>query len=139
ALAGATSRNGLEIVFVPSPALHDGRFANDAWQQELPDPLTKLTWDNPALLSPKTAETFGVGTGVVAKVDCAGRSLELPTWILPGMADDVVAVTFGSGRRRAGRVGTGVGFDTFPLRLSRAPGFDGGVTVSKAGRTYPLS
>ena len=60
-LARATgSASGLEIVFVPSPSLHDGRFANDGWLQELPDPLTKLTWDNPALVSPKTAETLGL-------------------------------------------------------------------------------
>ena len=57
------SASGLEIVFVPSPSLHDGRFANDGWLQELPDPLTKLTWDNPALVSPKTAETLGLANG----------------------------------------------------------------------------
>jgi molybdopterin-containing oxidoreductase family iron-sulfur binding subunit len=135
--AGAPDR--LEVVFLPSPAVHDGRFANDAWLQELPDPLTKLTWDNPALVSPKTAETLGVANEDVVRVTSGGRSVELPVWILPGMADGVVALTLGYGRRRAGRVGSGVGFDTFGIRTSKAPGFEAGITVSKVGRTYPLS
>jgi len=126
-------------VFVPSPWLHDGRFANDGWLQELPDPLTKLTWDNPALVSPKTAETLGLANEDVVRVDYAGRSLELPLWILPGMADGVVALTLGYGRQLAGRVGSGVGFDAFTVRGSKAPGFDSGVTLSKAGRRYSLS
>ena len=129
----------LEIVFLPSPALHDGRFANDGWLQELPDPLTKLTWDNPALVSPKTAETLGLANEQVIRVDYSGRSLELPVWILPGMADGVVALTVGYGRSHAGRIGSGVGFDAFTVRSSKAPGFDGGVTLTKVGRTYSLS
>ena len=132
-------RSGLEIVFLPSPSLHDGRFANDGWLQELPDPLTKLTWDNPALVSPKTAETLGLANEDVVRLDYAGRSLELPVWILPGMADGVVALTLGYGRQRAGRIGSGVGFDTFTVRASKAPGFDSGVTLTRLGRTYPLS
>jgi MoCo/4Fe-4S cofactor protein with predicted Tat translocation signal len=139
-LAGAAgSAGGLEIVFVPSPSLHDGRFANDGWLQELPDPLTKLTWDNPALVSPKTAEGLGLANEESVRLDYAGRSLELPVWILPGMADGVVALTLGYGRRRVGRVGTGVGFDTFTVRSSRAPGFDSAVTLTRLGRRHPLS
>ena len=138
-LIAAGSPSGLEIVFLPSPSLHDGRFANDGWLQELPDPLTKLTWDNPALVSPRTAETLGLSNEQVIRVDYSGRSLELPAWIVPGMADNVVALTIGYGRSHAGRVGSGVGFNTFPLRTSKAPGFDGGVAVSKVARTHPLS
>jgi molybdopterin-containing oxidoreductase family iron-sulfur binding subunit len=139
-LARATgSASGLEIVFVPSPSLHDGRFANDGWLQELPDPLTKLTWDNPALVSPKTAETLDLANEELVRLDYAGRSLELPVWILPGMADGVLALTLGYGRRRAGRIGSEVGFDTFKVRASTAPGFDSGVRVTKLGRTHPLS
>ena len=139
-LARATgSASGLEIVFVPSPSLHDGRFANDGWLQELPDPLTKLTWDNPALVSPKTAETLGLANEEWIRLDYAGRSLELPVWILPGMADGVVALTLGYGRQRAGRIGSGVGFDTFTVRSSGAPGFDSGVSLTRLERTYPLS
>jgi MoCo/4Fe-4S cofactor protein with predicted Tat translocation signal len=146
-LAGATgsggapggSGGGLEVVFLPSPSLHDGRFANDGWLQELPDPLTKLTWDNPALVSPKTAESLGVGNEDVVRVDYAGRSLELPVWLLPGMADGVVALTLGYGRSHAGRIGSGVGFNAFTVRGSSAPGFDGGINLTKIGRKYPLS
>ncbi len=133
------SPDGLEIVFVPSPWLHDGRFANDGWLQELPDPVTKLTWDNPALVSPKTAESLGVVSEDVVRIDHAGRSLELPVWILPGMADGVVAVTLGYGRSHAGRIGSGVGFDAFTIRGSKAPGFDSDVKVSRVGHSYSLS
>jgi molybdopterin-containing oxidoreductase family iron-sulfur binding subunit len=137
--AASGSSGDLEIVFLPSPSLHDGRFANDGWLQELPDPLTKLTWDNPALVSPRTAETLGLANEDVVRLDYAGRSLELPVWILPGMADGVVALTLGYGRLRAGRIGSGVGFDTFTVRASQAPGFDSGGTLTKLARTYPLS
>jgi molybdopterin-containing oxidoreductase family iron-sulfur binding subunit len=136
---GTTAAQGMEIVFLPSPSLHDGRFANDGWLQELPDPITKLTWDNPALVSPRTAESFELENGNVVRLDYAGQSLELPVWIVPGMADGVVALTLGYGRQRAGRIGNGVGFDTFRLRASRAAGFDGGVTLSRRGGTHPLS
>jgi MoCo/4Fe-4S cofactor protein with predicted Tat translocation signal len=135
----AGSPGGVEIVFLPSPSLHDGRFANDGWLQELPDPLTKVTWDNPALLSPKTAEGFGLVNQDVIRLDYSGRSLELPVWILPGMADGVVALTLGYGRRRAGRIASGVGFDTFTVRSSKALGFDSGVKLTRVGRTHPLS
>ena len=126
-------------MFVPSPSLHDGRFANDGWLQELPDPLTKLTWDNPALVSPKTAESLGLANEDVVRVDYSGRSLELPVWLLPGMADGVVALTLGYGRSHAGRIGSGVGFDAFKVRSSKAPGFDSGAKLTKLGRRYPLS
>ena len=137
--AASGSPDGLEIVFLPSPALHDGRFANDGWLQELPDPLTKLTWDNPALVSPKTAETLGLASEHLIRVDYAGRSLELPVWILPGMADGVVALTVGYGRSHAGRIGSGVGFDAFTVRSSKAPGFDSGVKLTNLARAYSLS
>ncbi len=140
ALASASgSTSGLEIVFVPSASLHDGRFANDGWLQELPDPLTKLTWDNPALVSPKTAETLGLVTEDVVRVESSGRSLELPVCVLPGMSDGVVALTLGYGRSHAGRIGSGVGFDAFTLRSSKAPGFESGAKVTKLGRRYSLS
>ena len=129
----------LEVVFLPSASLHDGRFANDGWLQELPDPLTKLTWDNPALVSPKTAETLGVATEDLVRLQYSGRSLELPLSILPGMADGVVALTVGYGRVNAGRIGSGVGFDAFKVRASKAPGFDGGASLTRVGRKYPLS
>jgi molybdopterin-containing oxidoreductase family iron-sulfur binding subunit len=136
---GGGTRSNLEVVFLPSPSLHDGRYANDGWLQELPDPLTKLTWDNPALVSPKTAESIGLANEDWVRLDYAGRSLELPVWLLPGMTDGVVALTLGYGRSHAGRIGSGVGFDAFRVRGSKAPGFDGGVSLTRLARTYPLS
>ncbi len=135
----ARGSGGLEIVFLASPSLHDGRFANDGWLQELPDPLTKLTWDNPALVSPKTGESLGLANEDLVRLDYDGRSLELPVWLLPGMTDGVVALTLGYGRSHAGRIGSGVGFDAFTVRSSKAPGFDSGVKLTKLARTYPLS
>jgi len=138
-VAGAPGTDGLEIVFLASPWLHDGRYANDAWLQELPDPLTKLTWDNPALLSPGTAKTAGVKGGDMVRLEYGGRSLELPVWELPGMADGVVALTLGYGRPRAGRVGTGVGFNAFSVRGAKALNFDRGASLTSLRREYPLS
>ncbi|MGB2712684.1 MAG: TAT-variant-translocated molybdopterin oxidoreductase [Vicinamibacterales bacterium] len=135
----SSAAGDLEVVFLPSPSLHDGRFANDGWLQELPDPLTKLTWDNPALVSPKTAASIGIANEDLVRLEYGGRSLELPVWILPGMADGVVALTLGYGRSHAGRIGSGVGFDAFTLRSSGAPGFDSGVKLTRLARTYPLS
>jgi MoCo/4Fe-4S cofactor protein with predicted Tat translocation signal len=140
-LAGAApaAASDLEIVFVPSASLHDGRFANDGWLQELPDPLTKLTWDNPALVSPKTAEALGLENEDVVRVEYSGRSLELPVTLVPGMMDGVVALTLGYGRSQAGRIGSGVGFNTFTIRSSSAPGFNSGAKVTRVGRRYSLS
>jgi hypothetical protein len=71
--AAPGSPGALEIVFLPSPSLHDGRFANDGWLQELPDPLTKLTWDNPALVSTQTDDWLGLASEDVVRLDYAGR------------------------------------------------------------------
>jgi MoCo/4Fe-4S cofactor protein with predicted Tat translocation signal len=138
-IGGGAGATGLEVLFLPSPSLHDGRFANDGWLQELPDPLTKITWDNPALVSPKTAEALGLRNEDWVRVDYAGRSLELPVWLLPGMTDGVVALTLGYGRSHAGRIGSGVGFNAFTIRTSKASGFDSGVTLTKLARTSQLS
>jgi molybdopterin-containing oxidoreductase family iron-sulfur binding subunit len=135
----AEAGSSLEVVFLASPSLHDGRFANDGWLQELPDPLTKLTWDNPALVSPTTATSLGLANEDLVRLDYAGRSLEVPVWLLPGMADGVVALTLGYGRSHAGRIGSGVGFNAFALRGSNAPGFDSGIGLTKLARRYPLS
>ena len=137
---------GLEIVFRPDPHVLDGRFANNGWLQELPKPLSKVTWDNVAYISPKTADFFGIpiaragnrGNDVI-EVIYQGRQARLPVWVLPGTADDVVVVHFGYGRRRAGLIGTGVGVDTFGLRTSKAPWFDGGAEIRRTGDTYLIA
>jgi MoCo/4Fe-4S cofactor protein with predicted Tat translocation signal len=137
------SASGMEIVFRPDPHILDGRFANNGWLQELPKPLSKVTWDNVAYISPKTAEFHSIpiarvgNTGnEVIEINYQGRRLTMPVWVLPGTADDVVVVHFGYGRRRAGRVGSGLGVDAFGLRTSKAPWFDSGAEIRRTGDTY---
>jgi molybdopterin-containing oxidoreductase family iron-sulfur binding subunit len=139
-LAGlaAAPGQGLEVHFRPSPFLHDGRYANDGWLQELPDPVTKLTWDNPALLSPNSAKALGVVDEDLVTVTVRGRSLTLPVTIVPGQADGTVMLTLGYGRRDVGRIASGVGFDTYALRSIEAPDLDT-ATVAKAAGTAKLA
>jgi Fe-S-cluster-containing dehydrogenase component len=123
----------LELIFALSPSVHDGRFANVAWLQEMPDPVTKVTWDNPARVSPATAAGLGLEDGDVAVLGAHGRSVELPVVVQPGQADGTVVVELGYGRRAAGRVGSGVGADVYPLRTSAAPWFVRGASLAPAG------
>jgi molybdopterin-containing oxidoreductase family iron-sulfur binding subunit len=129
----------LELMFVPSSTLYDGRFANNGWLQELPDPMTKLTWDNAALFSPKTAREMSLKVGDVVAIERAGRKLEAPVMIQPGQADGLVVIALGYGRRRVGRVGQGSGVNANLLRTTDAMHIAGDVKVSKTGRTYPLA
>ncbi|MFG0256750.1 MAG: TAT-variant-translocated molybdopterin oxidoreductase [Phycisphaerales bacterium JB043] len=140
--------SGLEVVFRACPKLRDGTDANNGWLQELPDPVTKLTWDNPALVSPATAErlglldtsdTIGVQRAPMATLEIGGRSMEIPVWRQPGLPDDVVVLTVGYGRTSSGVVGTGTGFDTYQLRTSDAMRTASGATISRAGGSYPIA
>jgi Fe-S-cluster-containing dehydrogenase component len=124
---------GLEMTFVPDYKLHDGRFAENAWLQELPHPVSKMTWDNAAYVSPATARKIGVEDGARVELRLAGRKVEAAVWIMPGQADDVVSLPLGYGRRRAGPVGSSVGFDAGPLRASDAPWFAHGLAVAPLG------
>ncbi|HEY9028867.1 MAG TPA: 4Fe-4S dicluster domain-containing protein, partial [Burkholderiaceae bacterium] len=120
ALQTGPATTTLTALFVPDAAAHDGSFANNGWLQELPRPFTKLTWDNAALLSPATAHRLGVATGDVVQLQVDTRSIAAPVWVLAEQADDVVTLPLGCGRRRAGRVGNGVGFDAGALRPTSA-------------------
>jgi MoCo/4Fe-4S cofactor protein with predicted Tat translocation signal len=130
---------GMEIIFRPDPAVWDGRFANNGWLQELPKPLTKLTWDNAALISPATAERLGLMSEEVVDLRYRGRVVRAPVLIVPGHADDCVTVHLGYGRTRAGRVGTGVGFNAYAIRTSDAPWFGPGLEIHQTGQRYPLA
>jgi molybdopterin-containing oxidoreductase family iron-sulfur binding subunit len=105
----------LTILFRPDPHLWDGRYANNAWLQELPRPLTKLTWDNPLLIAPELARTAKLKNGDKVRLAAAGAEVTAPVWILPGQAADCVVALQGFGRRRAGTIGNGAGFDFHPL------------------------
>ena len=134
----AKSAEGLELVFRPDPTIWDGRFANNAWLQELPKPLTKLTWDNAALISPRTAQRLTLRNGDVVELRLGDSSIAAPVWINPGQADESVTVHLGYGRTRAGKVGSAIGFNAYPLRTSRQPWFAGGLQINKTGRRHEL-
>jgi MoCo/4Fe-4S cofactor protein with predicted Tat translocation signal len=134
----AAADGSLEIVFRPCPNVFDGRFANNAWLQELPRPLTKLTWDNAAWMAPATAERLHLANGVLVVLAYDGRKVEAPVWIAPGQPEDTVTVHLGYGRRRGGRVANGVGFDAYRLRTSEQPWWGRGLEVTKAGRRHDL-
>lgn len=146
---GAPGGGGdLEVVFALDPSVLDGRFANLGWLQELPDPLTKLTWDNAALLSPATARRLGVGNsqGIsigseadVVRIDVDGRSLAIPVFIAPGTADDVVVLPLGYGREQGGRTAAGAGFNAYGLRSTKAPWFATGASLARIKGTYTLA
>jgi molybdopterin-containing oxidoreductase family iron-sulfur binding subunit len=144
----AAGTGGIEIAFRPDPSIGDGRHANNGWLQELPRPLSKLTWDNAALMSPETARRLGIApaprTSKGSVTDVVGlryrdRAVTAPAWIVPGHPDDVVTVHLGYGRSRAGRVGDGVGFNAYALRTSDAPWFGAGVEVWRTGETQLLA
>ena len=115
--------------------MQDGRWANNGWLQEVPKPLTKLTWDNVALLAPKTAEELGVSNGNHLKLSVGEQSVTAPVWVLPGQAEKTITVNLGFGREKAGRVGSGIGFNANTLRISDHL-WHGSVEVAKAsGKT----
>lgn len=134
-----TDKDHLEIVFQPSAAVFDGRFANNGWLQEMPDPVTKLAWDNTAIISPKTAQVLRVNNGDLLNVEYLGRTLEIPAFVLPGHADETVTITLGYGRTAAGRIGDRVGFNAYRLRTSEQPYINGGAQLNKTGKKYPLA
>jgi MoCo/4Fe-4S cofactor protein with predicted Tat translocation signal len=129
--------DGIEVNFRRDPTIYDGRFANNGWLQELPKPMTKLTWDNAALVSPAMAEAHELHNGDVIAITHEGRSLNVPVWIVPGHAMDAITLAVGYGRTRAGRVGNGTGFNAYTLRGSNMP-YYGPATIARTGDHYQL-
>ena len=106
------------LLIRPDPCVGDGRWANNGWLQELPKPLTKLTWDNAALIAPAMANRLGLKTGDVVELRVGDRAVEAPVMILPGQADRCVTVHLGYGRKNAGSLATNVGFDAYQLQTT---------------------
>jgi molybdopterin-containing oxidoreductase family iron-sulfur binding subunit len=131
--------HSLEIIFRPDPTIGDGRYANNGWLQELPKPLSKLTWDNALLVSPAAAEKLALNNRDVVELKFDGRSLRAPIWILPGHPKDSVTLHFGYGRDRAGKVGGGVGVNAYALRTSQAFWHGTGVEIRKTGERAMLA
>ncbi|MDX6501218.1 MAG: hypothetical protein QOG23_4478 [Blastocatellia bacterium] len=162
---GTSALPGYEVIFRTDPTIYDGRFANNGWLQELPKPLTKLTWDNVALVSAATAKKLGVSPqnyerskkGREAFVDTIKLTLRnqtisknLPVWIMPGQPDDVITVHLGYGRTRAGRVGSGTvvepdsklpqgGFNAYEIRYADQAWNATGASASKTAEQYELA
>jgi Fe-S-cluster-containing dehydrogenase component len=123
---------GIEVAFAVDPKVFDGRFANNAWLQELPHPVSKLTWDNAVMLSPATAAELQIKDGDVVEVTLGDRKIAGPALVQPGHVDNSVTLPLGYGRT-VGKVATGVGFNAGALRASRAPWFEQGAAVRKTG------
>lgn len=136
----ALDKDHLEVIFYRDYKVDDGRYSNNGWMQELPDPITKLVWDNTVLISRKTASELGVKNEDVVDVKLGKNTVRGPVWVQPGMADYVVGLALGYGRKWNGRIGYGVGFDAYPLRTSDAQHIATGATISRSatGETYQL-
>lgn len=137
AAKSAPSATNLEVVFFRDAKMDDGRFANNGWMQELPDPITKMTWDNAVLVSRATAKELGVQNGDIVEISLNGRSVSGPVWTQPGMADFSLGLALGYGREKVGRVGNGVGFNAYKIFSGKY--VETGATVKKTGATYVLA
>ncbi len=131
-------KSGLELQILPDPRVEDGRLSNNPWLLELPEPVTKLVWDNAALLAPATAERLSLGTGDVIEIDKGGRSIEVPVLVAPEQAEDAVVIWLGWGRQGAESVARGVGVDVVPLREARDPWLTRDIQVRATGRHQRL-
>ncbi len=109
------------ILIRPDPTLWDGRFANLAWLQELPKPISQLTWDAVIGLSPTTAQRLGVHNGSEIEVGNGEAQVRSPVWIFPGQHDDAIVLYAGHGRERAGQVGERIGYSVQPMQLAQMP------------------
>lgn len=130
---------GTEVVLRPDPTVFDGRFANNGWMQEMPKPLSTLTWDNVIYVSPKLAEAQSVRSGDVISVKVGEREVRGPAWVLPGQTENTVTVHYGYGNDGEGMMARGTGFNASAL-YSPATQFSGvSATISKPGGTVSLA
>ncbi|MSU59389.1 MAG: 4Fe-4S dicluster domain-containing protein, partial [Pedosphaera sp.] len=137
--ATAPGKDNLEVVLHRDAKLDDGRYANNGWLQELPDPVTKIVWDNAVLVSRKTARALDVVNGDVVEVAVGGGKVKGAIWTVPGMADFSLGIALGYGRVRVGRVGVATGFDAYPLFSTKTGYIATGAKVSKTGETYQIT
>jgi MoCo/4Fe-4S cofactor protein with predicted Tat translocation signal len=147
-----TTSTGLEFIFRPDPSIYDGRFANNGWLQELPKPVTKLVWDNAAMVSSKTAEDLSLMYSTASRggehgqivsnvidISLSDSKVSAAVWTVPGQANGVVVLPLGYGRERAGYTGTNKGFNAYAVRTSNALFTAAGGSVKKTGENYPLA
>src|SRR5262249_35050030 len=139
AKGGAPTKDSLEVIFYRDYSVDDGRYSNNGWLQELPDPIAKFVWDNAVLISRKTARELGVKNMDVVEVNLGGRSVRGPIWVQPGMADFVIGLALGYGREWNGRIGYKVGFNAYPLRAAAAQNVAVGATILPTGERYKIA
>jgi len=152
ALSGPPPSPGLEVAFRNDPSVLDGRFANNGWLQELPKPLTKLTWDNAVFVSTATASRLGLSNkpaatggehgqiiGDVVELRFRGRTVQGVAFVVAGHPDDCATLHLGHGRTRAGHLGTGVGFNANLLRTSDALWHGDGLEIARTGQRGSLA
>jgi len=151
-LAPAKPTAEMEYLFRPDPSVYDGRFANNGWLQELAKPISKITWDNAALVSPATAEKLGVTHKIMSRggehgqvrsavIDIAlsNSKVTAAAWVMPGQADGVVILPLGYGRKKAGYSGTNKGFNAYAVRASDALFTATGGKITVTSDDYPLA
>jgi MoCo/4Fe-4S cofactor protein with predicted Tat translocation signal len=131
------SASSLEVIFYRDAKVDDGSYANNGWMQELPDPITKITWDNAVLISHKTARELGVQNGDMVEINLNGRVMQGPIWTQPGMADYSLGLALGYGREKSGRIGTGVGFNAY--KIFQGKYVETGATLKKTGQTHVIA
>jgi molybdopterin-containing oxidoreductase family iron-sulfur binding subunit len=137
--AAPESEAALELLFRPDPTIGDGSWSNNGWLQELPKPLTQLTWENAALISPALAEQRHLSNGDVVELRIGERAVLAPIWIMPGQALHSVTIHLGYGRRASGRVGNHIGFDAYTMRTASAVWCAQGLTLRKTGSHIDLA
>jgi molybdopterin-containing oxidoreductase family iron-sulfur binding subunit len=135
----AAAGEGYDISFHFDPYVLDGRYANNTWLQELPRPITRLSWDNAVVVSAATAKALGVGDEDRVEVSVNGQTIWGSIWRVPGQPDGSLGISLGYGRKRSGRAGNGAGFDANPLRTIANPYFASGAKVKKLGEKFRLA
>ncbi len=130
---------GLEISFHADPYVYDGQFANNSWLQELPNPVTRLTWDNAVLVSTATAEKLNLQIEDRVELKYQGHTVLGAVWIQPGQPNDSIAVHLGFGRTNAGRAGNGAGFNAYRIRTSSNLNWGSGLELRKRNETFRLA
>jgi molybdopterin-containing oxidoreductase family iron-sulfur binding subunit len=132
------SKDAIEIIFRPDPSIYDGRWSNVGWLQELPKPVSNLSWDNAAQVSGATLTRLGIEEDNIIELTVAGRKVKAPVIVVPGHPDNSVTVHLGYGRQAAGRVGSGAGFNAYLIRTADAPFYATG-TIAKVEGIWGLA
>jgi len=131
--------NAIELNIRRDPTIYDGQFSNNGWLQELPKPMTKLTWDNAVLIGPKMAERLQLASKDVVELELNGKKVKGAVWIQAGHPDNSVTITLGYGRKRAGRVGSEQGFNAYEFRTAANPWITKLDKITRTGDIYELA